>query len=224
MPSVLLVRHAQASFGAADYDVLSDRGEQQVEALGAVFEERGTRVDRLLSGSLRRQRDSAKPWLAGGRELEVDPRWDEYDSAGVLGAHGSVPASLEQAPGGDAPAVSSREFQTVLDEALRGWIAAGAEGAAGEDWPAFRSRAVAALDELVATLGSGETAVVVTSGGPIAALCVALLGLPDEAFVAFNRVAINGAITKLVSGRSGTTLVSFNEHAHLEPAGLVTYR
>ena len=35
MPSILLVRHAQASFGAADYDVLSERGHEQVTALVA---------------------------------------------------------------------------------------------------------------------------------------------------------------------------------------------
>ncbi len=46
------------------------------------------------------------------------------------------------------------------------------------------------------------------------------------AFVAFNRVTANTGVTKVVHGRSGTTLVSFNEHAHRERDGrsLVTYR
>ena len=58
------------------------------------------------------------------------------------------------------------------------------------------------------------------------AVCVALLGLPDEALVPFNRVLVNASVTKVVSGRSGATLVSFNEHAYLEGPGrtLVTYR
>jgi hypothetical protein len=36
----------------------------------------------------------------------------------------------------------------------------------------------------------------------------------------------NGAITKLVSGRSGVSLVSVNEHGHFEGPhrGLLTYR
>ena len=34
MPTVLLVRHGQASFGAADYDVLSDLGRRQAQAAG----------------------------------------------------------------------------------------------------------------------------------------------------------------------------------------------
>jgi hypothetical protein len=40
-------------------------------------------------------------------------------------------------------------------------------------------------------------------------------------------VSVNTAITKIVVGREGRTLVSYNEHSHLEWAGggtLVTYR
>jgi broad specificity phosphatase PhoE len=35
MPTVLLIRHGQASFGAADYDVLSDPGRRQAEIVVA---------------------------------------------------------------------------------------------------------------------------------------------------------------------------------------------
>jgi hypothetical protein len=57
-------------------------------------------------------------------------------------------------------------------------------------------------------------------------VCVALLGLPPEHFVPFNRVAVNTGVTKVITGRRGMTLVSFNEHGHLErPEGaLLTYR
>jgi len=67
---------------------------------------------------------------------------------------------------------------------------------------------------------------VFTSGGVLAAACVQLLALADHTLVALNRVAVNTGITKIVHGGRGTTLVSFNEHAHLERDGfsLVTYR
>jgi hypothetical protein len=60
----------------------------------------------------------------------------------------------------------------------------------------------------------------------VAAVGVALLRVPAGAFVALNRVSVNAGISKVVTGRSGTSLVSFNEHAHLERgrAGLLTYR
>ncbi|HWF53236.1 MAG TPA: hypothetical protein VG223_01350, partial [Solirubrobacteraceae bacterium] len=65
-----------------------------------------------------------------------------------------------------------------------------------------------------------------TSGGVLAAVCIELLGLADDAFTTFNRVTINAGITKVIHGRRGATLVSFNDHSHLERAGteLVTYR
>ena len=36
-----LIRHAQASFGAADYDNLSDLGHRQSQALGAALKRQG---------------------------------------------------------------------------------------------------------------------------------------------------------------------------------------
>lgn len=88
----------------------------------------------------------------------------------------------------------------------------------------FCERLAGALGDLVSSLASGQTAVVFTSGGVIAACCVRALGVPDDAFVALNRVMVKGGVTTFASGRHGTTLVSFNEHAHLGPGGLVTYR
>jgi broad specificity phosphatase PhoE len=74
--------------------------------------------------------------------------------------------------------------------------------------------------------GKGQTALVISSGGAIAALTVALLGLPPSALIAFNHVSVHTGITKLVVGRSGTTLISSNEHAHVEEAdaSLISYR
>jgi broad specificity phosphatase PhoE len=92
VPTILLVRHAQGSFGTADYDVLCERGAEQATAVHAALRERGVGADRLISGSLRRQRDTALPWTAAGATLEIDARWDEYDSDDILGAHSSVPA------------------------------------------------------------------------------------------------------------------------------------
>lgn len=227
MPSILLVRHAQASFGGENYDVLSDHGHTQVEALAADLKRREVRIDEVVSGDLSRQRDTAQPIAdAIGAELQIDARWNEYATADVLTHHSDTDLREERAAGEDAPPVSSRDFQAILERALHDWIAAGEDGPADEPYTRFADRVTTALTDLAARLESGRTALVCTSGGPLAAACVALLGLPAEAFVAFNRVTVNTGITKVVSGRGGTTLVSFNEHAHLEQGArsLVTYR
>ena len=84
----------------------------------------------------------------------------------------------------------------------------------------------AAASDLGAALESGQTAVVCTSGGVLGGLCAWLLGVAPEALVVFNRVTVNAGITRLAHGRSGTTLLSFNEQAHLvgDGAALLTYR
>lgn len=227
MPSILLVRHAQASFGGENYDVLSDHGGEQVRALVADLRRRDVRVDEVVSGSLERQKDTAGPIAeALGLELRIDERWNEYATADILSNHSDTDLREERSPRDDTPPVSSRDFQTILEEALHAWIAAGADGPADEPYGAFAARVEGALRDLAEGLGSGRTALVCTSGGPLAVACVALLGVAPATFVRFNRVTVNTGITKVVHGRGGTSLVSFNEHAHLEQGGpsLVTYR
>jgi len=216
VPQIVLLRHGQASFGGADYDVLSDTGHRQVALAKAALDERNIAPTVVVSGELRRQLGTAAAWTD---TPVVDPRWNEYVSNDVLHAHGFPDTSLDESVGTD-----SRRFQDVLDVALTAWIAAGAAGPAVEPWSAFVGRVGGAFHELVGSLGPGETALVATSGGAIAAVAVAVLRLPHEHFLAFNRVTVNAAFTKIAIGRSGTSLVSFNEHAHLDQANLVTYR
>jgi broad specificity phosphatase PhoE len=216
---IYLLRHGQASFGAEDYDVLSERGGRQADVLGEELARRGVPVGPVVSGHLRRQRDTAQRALAAAgiaREAAADPRWDEYDHAELLGNHGGADPATD-----GALALGGR-----LEQALRGWVGAGAKSGCAETWPSFAERACSALADTADSLGKGTAALVFTSGGVISALCTRSLGAGDDAFLAFSRVVVNGGITKLVRGRRGTNLVSFNEHAHLERAdpALVTYR
>jgi broad specificity phosphatase PhoE len=220
MPVVHLVRHGQASFGAADYDVLSDAGRRQAEVLGRDLARRGVRPDRVVTGSLSRQRDTATALLdAAGldEKPDVDERWNEYDHLALLAHH----RSSEVLAGG-----SNRFMQQALDEALGHWVGAGECADCARPWPLFRDETTAALDELLTSLGSGGVGLVVTSGGVIAAVCAALLGMPPESLITLNRVVVNAAVTKVVSGKSGTSLLSFNDHSHLEQEdkALVTFR
>lgn len=211
MPTAYLIRHGQASFGADDYDVLSPVGEQQSKVVGEELRRREVRVDKVCSGTLRRHRGTAAACLpVAGVDLPVveDLRWNEYDHLELV--QHSV----------DRP-LSTREFQALLEESLLGWMTGDGTG-----WPAFRDGACAALDELFAGLGKGGTVLVFTSGGVISAICTVLLGLPPRGFLALNRTMVNASLTKLVHGRSGTSLVSWNEHAHFEGATreLLSYR
>jgi len=227
MPVIYLIRHAQASFGDTSYDVLSELGHRQAGLLDESLASRGVRAARVEAGTPARQQDTARacPRSAPG-EPRIDPRWDEYDTAAVLTEHGGATPRSEQRTELGAPAgISSREFQALLDGALAGWIRAGESSSCPETWAAFQSRAVSALEDLARGLGSGEQAAVFTSGGVIAAICVALLEAPPEVFVTVNRVGVNSGVTKVMVGGSGARLVTFNEHGHLEhDRALMTFR
>lgn len=225
MPTVLLIRHGQASYGGSDYDVLSELGERQAAILGEALAERGVRPTMVLTGGLRRQLGTAEIVAASDWPApRLDDRWDEYDADDVLTAHSASAARLRG--DGGAPTLTTRQFQEVLDGALAEWIAAAEGSLARRPWPAFASAGSAALAELAAELGRGETAVVFTSAGTISAVCTALLRLPPHAFVALNRVQVNTAITKVAYGESGASLLTFNEYSHLERGdrSLITFR
>jgi broad specificity phosphatase PhoE len=225
MPTVLLVRHGQASFGATDYDVLSDVGRRQAEIVAASLADRGYRPARLLSGTLRRQRETAEPFAAlGGAEIEIEPRWDEFDPDDVLTHHSDSTLRLQSDEAVET--LTSRGFQAVLEPALAEWMAHAESSPTAQTWPQFSGLGSAALDDLASELEAGETAVVVTSGGTIAAVVGTLLGAPVEVFAALNRVLVNAAVTKLVIGSTGINVLSINDHSHLEAVdrALVTYR
>ena len=56
MGTLVLIRHGQATYGEADYDRLSSRGEDQASALGAFLAEQ--RIDPVFAGPLRRQQET----------------------------------------------------------------------------------------------------------------------------------------------------------------------
>lgn len=225
MPTVLLVRHGQASFGAADYDVLSELGRRQAEIVAASLTERGYRPTRLVTGTLRRQQETAAAFRAlGAPNLEVESRWDEFDPDDVLTHHSDTALRLQADGAGET--LTNRGFQAALEPALAEWVAHAERSPTSQTWPQFSGAGPAALDQLAAELGPGETAVVITSGGAIAAVVGALLGAPAEVFAALNRTLVNAGVTKLAIGSTGVNVVSVNDHSHLEAVDreLVTYR
>ena len=84
MSQILLVRHGQASWGAADYDVLSELGERQSFVLGEALAVRGVRPDLLVRGSMRRHRQTTEQALAGAGWPHGDAVVDEVLDAAVI--------------------------------------------------------------------------------------------------------------------------------------------
>ena len=63
--SVWLVRHGQASFGKSDYDNLSETGHEQAYLLGKHFAAHGVAPSLIVSGSMKRHRQTLAEIAAG---------------------------------------------------------------------------------------------------------------------------------------------------------------
>ncbi len=235
MGQIFLVRHAQASFASEDYDQLSQLGLEQARWLGGWFGRCGQGFTHAAAGTLRRQQQSAEACLAAlpaalrpPGPTAVDPGLDEYDSADVVARHRpdlAQRAAMQRFIAGSAD--PRRAFQEVFAAALERWVGGRSDSEYRESWRGFRERCVAALERTVAAAGASRDVLVFSSGGPIAAICQHLLGLPDRRAMELNWSLVNSSITKLLYGRGRLSVHALNAYPHLESAGrpgCVTYR
>jgi broad specificity phosphatase PhoE len=220
----LLVRHGQASFGAADYDELSPTGHEQSRVLGAALAARGVVPDVVVAGEMKRHAQTAADLLDGAGwsaavEVEVDPGWNEFDHLQVLAVH-DQPTTVA----GESEKAS---FQRWFEEATQRWTSGRHDESYDESFAAFTARVGSALDRLAAAVPGSGTAVVLTSGGPVAWAAASLLADTEPArtdlWLRLNPVSINTGTSTIVRGARGTTLVTFNAADHLSP-DLLTYR
>jgi broad specificity phosphatase PhoE len=227
MAVIYLIRHGQASWGNRDYDHLSELGIQQSKVLGATLRQRMEQPDMVISGTMRRHRQTAEHTLrAMGLEPQwvEDSRWNEYDHEQLL--RRVQPADNQQTDFWTELMISqdSRvKFQQLFDRALQRWICGDHDQDYHETWQAFQSRIAIALQQTIENAG---VTLVFTSGGAISAAVRQLWNLPDESWLHVNRVIANATLTKLVKGKQGLHLSTFNEHHHFEGPSrpLLTYR
>ncbi|MBI5310428.1 MAG: histidine phosphatase family protein [Actinobacteria bacterium] len=232
MGVIHLIRHGQASWGVGDYDQLSELGERQSRVLGETLRERLEIVDLAVVGEMRRHRETAAHALAAmgsqaARAELAHAGWNEFDHERVIAVHKPAYKSKARMVADLARRKDPRRaFQEIFDASLEQWTAAGEDAGYSESWQTFGDRALAALEDLDKQLGKGGSALVFTSGGPISAVSARLLGVGPEGWLQLNRVIANASVTKIVSGRSGLSLVTFNDHAHFEGVRreLLTYR
>ena len=209
MAELVLVRHGQASFGAEDYDKLSELGWRQSRWLGEYFAERSTAFDLVMRGSLRRHAETLAGIAEGlGRALEAteDAGLNEYDSHLLLRAY---LRTKELPQGGDR-----REHFRLLREALYAWTDGTLPVAPQESFAAFRGRVLSAL--AAARDGAGKRVLVVSSGGPISTILAEVLGMPARGVVDLNLQTRNTGISELQASASRIHFVSFNNVPHLD--------
>ncbi len=230
MGTIYLVRHGQAAFGTEHYDRLTDLGFAQARLLGGYFGRRNIRFDAVFTGTLRRQSETAQGIFEGHPELgtsplqETFPGLDEYKPEAIMMAlTGTFPAPALAAARRDPVVV--REHFRVLREALLAWAEGRTKPEGMPVWQAFQDSAVAALVEARQRFPDGNV-LIVSSGGPIAAVVAATLSAPPATAVELNLRIRNSSLSEFAATPRRHNLISFNGLPHLDthpdPA-LMTY-
>lgn len=226
MGTLYLVRHGQASFGADDYDQLSELGQRQCRALGQALCARGVQPDVVIRGTLRRHEQSWRALAAGlmaaddaeqGQgvaaqatgPVEIREALNEYDSLALLEALGGEPL-----PAPDSPEGFKAHFRR-LRMALLAWMEGRIQPAGMPSFQAFRDGVVQTLAQVQAD-HVGQSVLVVSSGGPISTAVAHVLGAPAATAIDLNMRMRNSSLTELVVTPRRMELLAFNTLPHLE--------
>ncbi len=218
MSEIYFVRHGQASLGAVDYDQLSPLGWQQAGWLGDYFRERGLHFDKVISGDLRRHRET----LAGIGEAmgvswkpRIETGFNEFSFRPLMKIYG-------QFSGGDStislhPQTFFQQLRATLEAWMNGSLDAAVAGAGTvhETWQQFEQRVSTALGAIQQS-SRGERILVVSSGGPTGLALKRVLGLSDQTAVELMLQVRNTSVTRFYCDRARITLAAFNQLSHLD--------
>nr|WP_315849434.1 histidine phosphatase family protein [uncultured Rhodoferax sp.] len=213
MGNLYLVRHGQASFGAADYDNLSELGHRQSVRLGEYFAHKSLQFEAVMVGTLRRH---AQTWagIAKGAGLAHEalewPGLNEYDSAAVVQA--IHPAPLPKA---DTPEMYRHHFR-LLRDGLTQWMNGVVSPQGMPNYPDFVEGVTSALDH-VRQRHTGNV-LIVSSGGPISTAVGHVLGTTPETTIELNLRIRNSSVTEFAYTPKRHMLVTYNTLPHLDEA------
>ena len=238
MSTLLLVRHGQATPFEAHTDRLTELGVRQATALAQLWSRAGVDADEVRTGTLERQQRTAavvaehmatdrRPWPPP----MVDAGFDEYDGDGIFGTlarrlaedDARVHELVRRAERARGTAEQNRRFQHMVEYVADHWRRGAVTDPLVETWPEFCGRVDAALDRVLDD-GRGRRVVVFTSGGVIGRVLQRVLKAPDETALALNWRVKNASLSRLTFGGGRISVDSFNETAHLQAAGLDSYR
>jgi broad specificity phosphatase PhoE len=235
MAQIILVRHGQASFGKDNYDELSQVGHQQARHLGQWFSAIGSSFDHVVTGTMERQRATAKSCLANVSEGHyvtepwlVDPGFNEYDHIEILARHRSDLSNTrsvrEWLAKQDKPNLA---YHAAFREAIERWMGRRYDEEYVESWANFRARVVEAVQRITLNAGAGTSSIVFTSAGVIAAICQHIMELTDLKTAELSYMLMNSSVTRLLYQPDRISISVLNSVAHLEWFGdssIITYR
>jgi broad specificity phosphatase PhoE len=238
MSRIVLVRHAQASFGSPDYDTLCPNGKEQARLLGEHWASRGVAFARAWSGPCVRHAQTAQIVAEGYRkagcrfpEVVVMNEFDEYPGTAVYraGLPGLLKESEEARRFHEAleqstdPAERRRWFQKLFEQVIRKWVSGDLDVDGVERWAEFCARVARGFAKIANNGTPRGDDVVFTSGGPIGVAMRHALSLSDMGTLQMTWMSRNTAFAEFVSSADRFVLSAFNAHPHLNADSLLTY-
>ena len=221
MGTLYLVRHGQASFGAQDYDQLSELGQRQSQRLGEYFKFKGLRFEQVLTGTLKRHQQTLAGICSGGgfsTDALALPSLNEYDSEAVIAAIHPHPLAKP-----DTPELYRHHFR-LLRDGLTQWMNGVVSPRGMPSYREFQQGVADAL-ALVRQQTAGDV-LLVSSGGPISTAVGQILGTTPETTIELNMRIRNSAVTEFNFTPKRHALQTFNTLPHLdgpEHASWITY-
>jgi broad specificity phosphatase PhoE len=229
MTTILAVRHAQASFGAANYDQLSPLGEKQAGLLGQWFKDIGIVPDAVVTGGLTRHRQTAEIALSAmpcqAEIVELD-QFREFDSRDVMECHAPDfrTRHFERVKAGEI--TTHKDYHEVFVQSVTRWVSGRHDPEYKQSWPVFQSRVREGLAEMVEAHSGAETVLLVTSGGPLTVLFQVMTGMSNTAVFDMGYSLLNCGLSRMQTEGDKLRLRSFNAVPHLErmrDKDLITY-
>ncbi len=211
MGQLFLVRHGQASLGAADYDQLSPLGRQQSQRLGEHWHAQGLQFDAVITGTLKRHAqtyEGIEEGLKSKLPVLLWPGLNEYDSEAVIQT--VHPGELIKPTTPEGYKQHFRQLRTGLTQWMHGQVTP-------RGMPTFADFQAGVVSALTHVRENFEgNVLLVSSGGPISVAVAHVLALDAANTIELNLRIRNSAVSEFQFSSKRHQLVSFNSLAHLE--------
>ena len=237
MSKIYLIRHAQASFLADDYDNLSEKGILQSEALGRYFAKNDIHFDKIFIGKLKRHQQTFDGFV------------HEFSSKNIELPKPIYLEELNEHHALDALTFYYKDFITQYDEAkklfneidkdsslkrrnsilifelfLKAYVSGkyAINHKTIQSWSSFRKQTKKGITSILQNTDKGEIIGVFTSGGTKSSIIGDVLGVTEEKIAELNLAIRKTSFSQLLYSENRLNLLSLNETPHLSKK-LITF-
>lgn len=229
MARALYIRHAQASYMAADYDQLSEKGYEQSAILGKYMVDKEIQLDNIYIGPLKRHHQTYSKVLEAYSDAGVDLPKPIYmqelvEHQGPDTLHVLKDQFLDNNPDlkgivGNGGKDARRNALKVFTHFMTKW----AQDDLGiphpphlQKWADFKELVYSGIPKITGPENKGKTVACFTSGGTISAMVGYALGMDDDAkMIGVNGIIRNTSINEFIFSENSFNLLAMNQVPHL---------